>query len=264
MNWTKFVLGSILCAHSFLGNNSFSQEHVTGGQKKTAEALALDEAKVARESAEKRALELELELDRLRKDYDKLRSRYAELYLDSHAAVEKLRDMELRAAHLLQNKASAVSATGETEAMEALSITLGRQVAVKDALLEYEKYMSTLMDVLQPSAAVKSELESKVSDLKKAVEASLKPLSIVARRGSGGLDAGTCGILALREELQLVIIDRGLLSGVRPGKRWHLTGAGGKVVARLQTVDSRPDISAAVLTDGGMDQLSVGGILSSD
>ena len=66
--------------------------------------VVLEEMKVAREAAERRAIQLEAEVSRLKKDLDRIRSSYANLYLESHSSIERLRRMELRAAQMLRQK----------------------------------------------------------------------------------------------------------------------------------------------------------------
>lgn len=264
VNWTNASCTIILFALVFLVYECQAQVKEPAKPEKTVESLDLREAKEARESAEKRVLELELELEKLRKDYDALRSRYAGLYLESHDVIDKMKNLEISAANLLRNKNASSSGSLENEAMEAMSLSVSRQIAALDELKHFEKYISSLMDVLQPSTALKSELDKRVSDLKKSVELALKPLSTVARRGSGGTGKSNCDVIAVSVEMQLVILNRGFLSGVRPGKRWHLNGPDGKIAATLVTVDSRPEISAAVLLEGDIEALNPGSSLLPD
>ncbi len=227
-----------------------------------SDQMALQEAKVARESAESRAVALELELERLRKDYDELRSRYAELYLRGHATLDRMRELELQAANLVQNKGAGDARGTSQQALEALNLTLDRQLNVQRSLDDFEKFMSTLMDTLRPSDALRRELEQRISALHGAVEQSLKPLSIVARRGSsGGSPNSGATVVAIHADMQIVILDRGLLAGIRPGRKWHLALADGTVAARLQTVDCRQEFSAAVVLSGDLEQFSIGNVV---
>jgi hypothetical protein len=76
--------------------------------------------KVAREAAERRAIQLEAEVSRLKKDLDRIRSSYANLYLESHSSIERLRRMELRAAQMLRQKEGGELEKVSEEALEAL------------------------------------------------------------------------------------------------------------------------------------------------
>jgi len=66
-----------------------------------------------------------------------------------------------------------------------------------------------------------------------------------------------CGVLAVHDELQLVILDRGFLSGVRTGSEWW-QARNGKVIMKLRVVDARPEISAAVLVQGTLAEIAIG------
>ena len=259
--WKIGRSGVILWSCSVLVSACLLGAESAGERPNVPDAVALQEAKVARESAERRAVALELELEKLKRDYDALRSQYADLYLKSHATVDRMRDLELAAANLLQKKDTTELDAATVQAFEALSLAFDRQAKALQALDDFEKFMSTMMDVLRPSDAMRHSLAERVAAVKTAVEQGLKPLSSVARRGSGGPAVGSASILEVHKDMQLVILDKGLLAGIRPGLRWHLADAEGKVTARLLTVDSRQEFSAAVLLNGSIEQLAVGGIL---
>ena len=125
MHWTKYIYCVILMALTFPGNLCLGQNN-PDSDVKSNESLELREAKVARESAERRVLGLELELESLRKEHDKLRSKYVELYLNSQKVMEDLLNLELRAANLLQSKDDGKATNLNSEALQALELVLGR------------------------------------------------------------------------------------------------------------------------------------------
>ena len=262
MHWTKYIYCVILMALTFPGNLCLGQNN-PDSDVKSNESLELREAKVARESAERRVLGLELELESLRKEHDKLRSKYVELYLNSQKVMEDLLNLELRAANLLQSKDDGKATNLNSEALQALELVLGRQVELQDAFLDFQEYLNATLEVLQPSQAVKDGLVKRNERLSEAIANSLKPLSVVARKESQSLSAN-CTILKVDEELEIVILDRGTLSGVRPGKKWRLPGKDGRNEARLVTVDARPEISAASVIEGNFKALQSGLILQPD
>ena len=262
MHWTKHITWAILLSLAFPGNLCLGQNN-PDSDVKSGESLALREAKVARESAERRVLGLELELESLRKEHDKLRSRYVELYLTSQKVTEELLNLELRAANLLQSKDGEKASSLNNDALQALELVLRRQVELQDAFTSLQEYLNAIMDMLQPSQAVKEGLEKKSARLSEAIADSIKPLSVVAGREKQALTPnGT--ILKVDEELEIVILDKGSLTGIRPGKRWRLPGKDGKDEAKLVTVDARPEISAATVVEGSFSALRVGGILLPD
>ena len=242
MHWTKFIYSVILLTLTFPGNLCLGQNN-PDSDVKSNESIELREAKVARESAERRALGLELELESLRKEHDKLRSKYVELYLNSQKVTEELLDLELRAANLLQSKGSEKDASLNSEALQALELVLSRQVELQDVFLDFQDYLKAMLEVLQPSEAVKDGLLKRNKRLADVIADSMKPLSVAAKRDSQGLSANTA-ILKVDEELEIVILDKGTLSGVRPGKRWRLPGKEGRNEASMQGRRSPPPLSS--------------------
>ena len=262
MNWTKYITCVILITLTFPGNLCLGQNN-PDSDVKSNESLALREAKVARESAERRVLGLELELESLRKEHDKLRSRYVELYLNAQKVTEELLNLELRAANLLQSKEGEKAANLNADALQALELVLSRQVELQDAFTSLQEYLNAILDVMQPSQAVKEGLEKKTARLSEAIASSLKPLSVVAGREKQAFTANST-ILKIDEELEIVILDKGTLLGTRPGKKWRLPGKDGKDEAKLVTVDARPEISAATVVEGSFKALQDGSILLPD
>ena len=163
--------------------------------------VVLEEMKVAREAAERRAIQLEAEVSRLKKDLDRIRSSYANLYLESHSSIERLRRMELRAAQMLRQKEGGELEKVSEEALEALEIAGKSQLAVERSLSEFEQALATILDVLRPSDAMRRQLTSRLQALRGAVEESLKPMSVVAGRGVGETTGQGCGVVAVNEKL---------------------------------------------------------------
>ena len=237
---------------------------------KSGESLELREAKVARESAENRVLELELEKKRLSADYTRLRSQYAELYIKTYKAINRLRELEISAANLIQsgdgtpktaqsgNPTDSIDGTG-LEVLEALELILAKQVELQDALREFTSCLSATMDILQPSEAIKAELDKRLEKLKTAVENSARPLTISGKKDGGALRS--CNILSIDEEHGLVLIDKGTMAGMQTGRKLKLPGRDGTPEARLVVVDARAEISAAVMLEGELSLLRPGNIL---
>lgn len=258
-DWQRARVGYILfVAFFFTGKFLFSVE------APTSSSVALQEAKVARESAEKRIVELELELSKVQQELERVRSRYADFYLESHLTVERLRSLELQASHLLRHQSELDDQHLASEALETLQLASTRQLEVYDAVQELEKYLVSILEVLQPSDALRQDVLERTGALNKLVESSLKPLSLVARRGSGGSGRHGCSVLAVNEKLQLIVLDCGFLAGLKAGSTWRLTASDGTLTARLRVVEVRPEISAAVVIQGAMEKLTPGCQLSAE
>jgi len=241
----------ILCALvTLLASECISQE--------VGNDLAVKEAQEARESAERRSLELELELRKMRSEFDALRSRYAALYVESHQVLRNLREMEAEAARLIQKKQSGDS--DKADVLEVLDLLVKRQLQVQQTLLDFEKCLSSLMEVLQPSEAVKSELWRRLAVLKKAVEESLVP--IPQAMGMGSASQGDAQVLSVNSKEETVTLDKGSLNGVRPGKVWCLTDKKGVIIAKVKTIACRHDFCSAVLVEGKIGLINEGALLS--
>ncbi len=226
-------------------------------------AVVLEEMKVAREAAERRAIQLEAEVSRLKKDLDRIRSSYANLYLESHSSIERLRRMELRAAQMLRQKEGGELEKVSEEALEALELAGRRQLAVERSLSEFEQALATMLDVLRPSDAMRHELTSRLQALRGSVEESLKPMSIVAGRGVGVTSGQGCGVVAVNEELDVVLLDCGSRHGVRLGASYSLK-RGETTVAKFKVIEVRSELSAAVLLEGRPSDVAVGSIVLPD
>ena len=274
ISWTKCHIMAILFL-TFSGNLCLGQANdlkvmPPDSDVKSGESLELREAKVARESAENRVLELELEKKRLSADYARLRSQYADLYIKTYKAINRLRELELSAANLIQsgdgtpkaaqnsNSNDSIEGTGH-EVLEALELILAKQVELQDALREFSACLGATMDILQPSEAIKAELDKRLEKLKAAVENSARPLTISGKRDGGALRS--CNILSIDEEHGLVLIDKGTIAGMQPGRKLKLPGRDGNPEARLVVVDARAEISAAVMLEGELNALRPGNIL---
>lgn len=234
----------------FLGTLTSAADGLATAKTASAESIAGKEA-------EQRIVELELELSRVREELSRQRAQYAAFYERSHAVLERMRELELRSAHLLQRKDGEDTVALANQALSALRELGVRQLEVEQSLGDFERYIETMLDVMQPSDAVRREVSERISALRGVVERSLNPLSLVAGRGGGKSGMTGCGVLAVHDELQLVILDRGFLSGVRIGSEWW-QARDGKVTMKLRVVDARPEISAAVLVQGSLAEIAIG------
>jgi len=225
-----------------------------------ANAVALQEAREAREAAERKAVQLEIELGQSRKALDKMRSRYADLYLRSHGLLGSLRQTELQVANLWHNKDASSLDGLAAQLLEALDEAGSRQLDVAKALDEYEGSLKNLLDVLKPSAAMRAELLEKLGRLRETVEKSLRPLTAASGRGSAISVRQGCRVLSVDEALEMVILDGGSIGGMTPESRWCLVN-GDKLVAKFIVVDVRLELSAAVLLEGSLADVPVGSVL---
>jgi Skp family chaperone for outer membrane proteins len=249
-DWQNRIAFAILCA-SCLSATAVAAES-TAENAPAANSVALQEAVVARQAAETRAAELETKLAQTRSELEALRTRYADLYLESQERVRKLRDLDLSAAHLLVEKQDLESGRLESELLSALSQSRKAQTELLVTVREFQQVLTSVLDVLQPSDALRREVMDRFAALANAAERSLKPLSIVAGRGKRDFERRSCRVLAVNDDLQIVVLDSGFAAGIRRGEQ----------IALLRVIEVRPEISAAIVTHGRFNSVGPGGTVT--
>lgn len=225
--------------------------------------LQIQELRLAREAAEKRAVELEAALAKARRDLRQLRSRYADVYLQSQERNRRLETLELQAAHLLVDRQALAKGDTASEALRTLEDVLQAHAALTTRIQAFQTYLNSVLAVLEPSDALRREITARYEALKRAAEQTVKPLSRVAGRGKRNLEAGTCRVLAVNDDLQVVVLDAGYADGVRQGSRWQITRED-QVVARLRVIELRANMSAALLSDGRLENIGLGSVVTPD
>jgi len=219
--------------------------------------MALKEAQVARRVAEERRAEISATLLRSEVELEQLRERYAELYLESRRQRQDLEGLELRAAGLLADRQDIASGRALSRALNALVVLRDSKLRLADQLREFGVYLNSVLDVLQPSEALRQEVTERYTKLVSDVARSAKPLPIVAGRGGEEPEQRTCRVLAIEDELQVVVLDRGSDGGVRHGMFWTLV-RDKRAVASLRVIDVRESISAAIVVSGSFKSVGPG------
>jgi len=199
------------------------------------------------ETAERQLTELRASLVRTERDLERLQARYAELYLESRKQADEMEYMRLRIAALLTGKAED---GGPAAAMvEYLSQVLNSHRELYAAVRRFGDYLETVLDALQPSAGMRREISGRYADLVQAVDRLERMPSIVAGRGGeANRTRRECRILAVNDELQVIVLDAGADDGVRPGGTWRAVDDQG-MVGMLRVIEVRPRISAAMPVD---------------
>lgn len=223
--------------------------------------LQLKETQVALSAEKERAVELEQANAALRKELEQLRSRYADLYLVSRQQRQEQQDLDLRVAHLLTDHREIEAGQALARAVRALREADSGQRDLRVAVEEFGTYLASVLEVLQPSDTLKSQIERRYQVVRSTAEATKNPLSIlVARRDSGNPAERVCRILSLNEELQVAVLDAGSDAGVRPGATWHVL-VDGQRTADLKILETRPNVSAALVIRGTFQQIGPGNVV---
>ena len=230
-------------------------------QASDARGLELDEARMARRAAEQKSAESNAALSRTEQEIHGLRRRYAELYLESRRQQHELDYIDLRIAGLLADREDIASGRALSRTLSALQQTQTAQQELTDKVHEFGTYLSSVLDIVQPSEALRREVAQRFDALAKAAERSVKPLPSVAGRGDGSPTRQECRVLAVNDELQVVVLDRGFEDGVREGALWRVM-SGRDVLARLRVIEVRSSVSAAMVTDGRYKTIGAGAVVS--
>lgn len=220
-------------------------------------SLALDELRMAREALERDKLQLANELAETKKELDWVRSLYADKLLEQSQRQDKLLAQELAAENLLQGGENSETEKKFSEAMQVMALVRRRILAVESEFSLFERSMAAALDGLQPSEAMRHEVEQRVMSLRRVIESSLNPLSLVAGRGNGDAEQPGCVILSLDAETQSVYLNRGFQHGLRSGMIFVYAPAG-KTLAELRLVECQPDTSAGILSSGNWSTLMPG------
>ena len=258
--WTRLAVPAILCASCFCACPSTTAEQAAPA---VAEPVQVQELRLAREAAEKRCAEQELALAKARQELEQLRSRYAELYLRSQERNRQMEALELQAAHLLVDRQALAGGDLAAAALHALDDVRQAQVELVNLVRAFQVYVGSVLDVLEPSEALRREITTRAAELVASAERAFKPLSTVARQGSRGLVARSCRVLAVNDDLQVVVFDSGEDAGIRRGTHWKVV-KDGTVKAQLLVIEVRADISAAVVTTGRLGDSGPGAVVTAD
>ncbi len=227
------------------------------GQSAEETPRRLQEARIARESAEARNRELAEALARSRRELVKIRVRYADLFLASQEQRDDLERLELRVAHLLNDRGDARAEELAAEAFRSMDQVQQRQYRMAELIRGFGVYLDSVLGVLRASDTLRQEVEERYGEIREAAVRTLKPLPLVAGRGRWKSSGGKCRILALNDDLQLAVLDCGRDRRVRPGSEWQVY-RDGEPVARLKVIEVRTRISAAMIQDGSLDAIGIG------
>ncbi len=222
--------------------------------------MQLEEAKMARQAAQQQGAVISAALATSERELEVLRGRYAELYLTSWQQQQELENLELRVAGLLTDREDNTfvhaldQAVRSLEQQREIQQELGRQVS------QLESCLNSMLEILQPSRALCRNVDERLAALKDAVRRSGQSLSSVAGRDGDQTRRDKCRVLAVNDDLQVVVLDGGSRNGLRPGFRWCLI-RDGKVLARLRVIEVRVAMSAAVVVQGSFTAIGPGAVL---
>lgn len=247
--WTRTLCLGILCVLCLsLSLRAAEAAVAPGDQETTASARADQEEQLARDA----------ELITLKRRLRRLRRRYADVYLQARELERELALYRQRVADMLHTGGEA----GESEKALALALdALDQRREERDRLCarirDFRQYLETVLDVLQPSEVLRRELTERGEALESACQRSDRVPSLVAWRGGQSLEQRECRVLAVHDDLQVVVIDAGVRHGVQPGMLWYVTD-GNEVIAKLRVIETRSIVSATMVIEGSLREVAPG------
>lgn len=223
----------------------------TGAAQDDGLAGELAKARIALKGAEDRWLDANAELVRTQRELAAARADLSE----THLAMTKLRQ-ELAA---LRMQAANVLASNENLADSQLMLQLQRDLhelnrihkELYRQLLDYQRAAASVLDVKgkDEDGPLRRLLAGKMA----LIQRKLDDAERLTRHGGAGTAPAErrkkSQVLAVNQELGVVVLAVGREHGVRPGSVWQIEAdAGAKVKARV--VEARQSISAAMVFEG--------------
>lgn len=252
-----FALGVSLCA---VGTAAAEAEAVSDGKTKIRATVLVKESRalsrlgqveeeleaVRREriALEERRKVLETEQAVLRKELFDIFERY-------RLQEDKYRRLQLETGALLGGEGKLAVSEREERLSGALRRLSGDCKTLTLAVGEYCDHMEETLRELPLDKLVKAGIAWRLDDLKRKSAM----LSTIAEHHVNLTPADRCRLLAVNDELRVVVLSAGAVHGVRNGLLWF---SGKDRQCRLQVIAVRDFLSAAVVVEGGLKELSPG------
>ena len=249
LGWTRAVPLTILCALCF-GRLMLSAAD-DAPREGDLQAL-LDEARLARDAALLEVTQLRSELGAVRGQLDSVRRQYAELLLKARSQADALAELQLEIAQLLVDGGERRNGDYAVQAFDALGQIRRQHAELYQGVREFGEYLGAVLEVIQPSEVLEREINDRFQDLVREIDRLERMPSLVAGRGGNEPRVRRqCRVLAVNDDLQVVVLNAGRNDGVYPGSIWFLT-EDSVIVGRLSVVESRPAVSAAMPIEGDL------------
>ena len=135
------------------------------------------------------------------------------------------------------------------------------QTAAYSEILRFAKYLSTLFRIVDKSGSemLRKQLESRLFLILQQVQEVEKLRALNTAKKA--VVPGTCTVIAVNEDLKVVVIDLGRNDGIKQGMLWKDAGPTGEFEAVI--VDVRPMVAAARLVKGRLKKIKTGMKLAS-
>jgi hypothetical protein len=247
--WTTAIPITILCALCF--------DRLTLSAADEAPSLSglqahLDEARLARDAARLEVTQLRSELGVVQGQLDSVRRQYAELLLKARSQAEALTKLQIEITQLLVGAEGTSDGEYAVKVLDALGQTRRQHAGLYQEVREFGEYLEAVLEVIQPSEVLKREINGRFQRLVREIGRLERMPSLVAGRGGNETRVRRqCRVLAVNDDLQVVVLNAGRNDGVYPGSVWFLA-RDSVIVGRLSVIESRPAVSAAMPIEGDL------------
>jgi chromosome segregation ATPase len=220
--------------------------------------IRLREEQVARQAAEQQVADLEAQLAQAEGQIDRMQAELAKSRLEAKVVSEALADFRLRAAHLLLAEQDLEPTTELRQLHEEVLALQKAHKRLYVGLGEFRSYLESALDIIDADdPTLRTILDAKLKRVFQDLESAERQLS-GAVQDQGEVDPSSLAhVLAVSDDLQVVVLDRGRAQRVRPGVTWVVNG-GGKNPVVIRVIEVRSRICAAVVEKGRIRHVAVG------
>ena len=218
----------------------------------------LEESRILLEELRNEKQLLEVALERTRDELHRSQVKYAALAEQSRVQAIELAQLRMCAAHILYDPSFTSRDRIAAHLAEWAQYMQRQNAAVLIRLNEFDEFLAAVLDVLNPSDVLRREISGRFQSILETAKRSERLSPEVAGRGDAkGRLRREARILAVNDTLNLVVIDAGVLDGVRSGSRWRIFHRN-KTLGLIQVVLPRAAISAAIPLDGKIERWTPG------
>lgn len=202
---------------------------------------------------------LQAELAQTRQRLALSRQQYADLYRAVTQERLVAAEREAQIAALFVDTRRGADDTDWNRLLQELVRQRSAESQLREKLVTFRAALHTWLEVTGPSESLRSDVLSRFESLADAAQQAFREPSVVARRG-GDKNPGVteCRVLAVHDDLTVVILDAGMDDGVRPGSVWIIQTGEGKSAVMASVIETRSSLSAAVLTSGSLGGVAPG------
>jgi len=216
------------------------------------------EAELARRAAEQQTVSLAAALAEAEHELAQLRQRYVALQLEARQLLDKQEQFRLQAASLLLEHDNLASGRALNETLDAIEDLRVAEAELCRAAREFDKYLDSVLEVMKPSQVLRQEIRGRYNTVLRACDRLEQVPSLVAGRDGRQNGSDECRILAVNDDLRIIVLNAGSQDGVREGARFTVQIGDDKEAATVRVLEARVSLSAAVVEKGRFKVLAPG------